>query len=246
MSSEPGSKHATGTSLEHVPRCWPLRTGAAQLLVTQSYSDLASSLAALLDPDTANWAPSAPGRRARWDGTFEARTSRMAPEAGWCSTTDDGRSPARRGTVSVGHFTHRFHDVTPDEWPRRERGVRVLRHEPVERQHRGLRRDRPVAATFITVYGETPSADEGARAGVLAACDGAPEFEGVNHLAAGFSLWCDALNTTDPIRRSQLILALAPPRTHEQHHLQGRSPGAWTWHQPVHRQPEATARERGP
>lgn len=79
----------------------------------------------------------------------------------------------------------------------------------------------PPAAQMITAYGNGDSDIESQRASVLAACDGAVEFEGVNHLRAGYSLWCDALATSDPTRRSQLILAgslhLA---VHEQNHLQ--------------------------
>ena len=85
----------------------------------------------------------------------------------------------------------------------------------------------PAAATFIACYEAQPVDDASARARVLELCEGAPPFEGVNRLRAGFSLWCDAMEETDPATRSQLILAGSLQLgAHEQHHLQGAIAGS--------------------
>jgi hypothetical protein len=219
-----------GTSLEHVASVLAIEDRVLRnYWVTQSYSDLASSLAALLDPDTANWctfgtwASCTVGRNLRGEDLPEWLQRRVVLDDGMMGAVQHVAAPSR-----WGHFTHRFHDVTPDEVAEAVKeafGSCAMNLSNGNTEVFG--EIGPVAATFITVYGELPSADEGARAGVLAACDGAPEFEGVNHLAAGFSLWCDALNTTDPIRRSQLILAGSLHLgTHEQHHLQAAIAGS--------------------
>ena len=58
-------------------------------------------------------------------------------------------------------------------------------------------------------------------------CEGAPPFEGINRLHAGFSLWCDAIEETAPAARSQRILAGSLQLgAHEQHHLQGAIAGS--------------------
>ncbi len=62
---------------------------------------------------------------------------------------------------------------------------------------------------------------------MLELCDGAPPFEGVNRLRAGFSLWCDAMEETTETARSQRILAGSLQLgAHEQHHLQGAIAGS--------------------
>jgi hypothetical protein len=79
----------------------------------------------------------------------------------------------------------------------------------------------PPAAQMLAAYRGGDGDIDSTRTSVLAACDGATEFEGVNHLRAGYSLWCDALATSDPTRRSQLILAGSLHLgVHEQNHLQ--------------------------
>ena len=79
----------------------------------------------------------------------------------------------------------------------------------------------PAAATFIANYGRASRDPDAARAAVLAACAGAPEFEGSNRLRDGFALWCDAIAEPDHTRRSQLVLAGSLQLgAHEQHHLQ--------------------------
>jgi hypothetical protein len=79
----------------------------------------------------------------------------------------------------------------------------------------------PPAAQLLQVYSGNQVDVHEARASVLEVCDGAALYEGVNHLRAGYSLWCDALAASDPIQRSQFILGgslhLA---VHEQSHLQ--------------------------
>ena len=79
----------------------------------------------------------------------------------------------------------------------------------------------PPAATFLEAYATGPVDAAAARAQVLAACEGAPVFEGLNRLASGYGLWCDAMASADPARRSQLILAGSIQLgVHEQNHLQ--------------------------
>jgi len=77
-----------GTSLEHVASVLAIEDRVLRnYWVTQSYSDLASSLAALLDPDTANWctfgtwASCTVGRNLRGEDLPEWLQRR------WCSTT---------------------------------------------------------------------------------------------------------------------------------------------------------------
>ncbi|HXW38232.1 MAG TPA: oxygenase MpaB family protein, partial [Acidimicrobiales bacterium] len=78
----------------------------------------------------------------------------------------------------------------------------------------------PVAATFLASFGDGGDL-EVARRHVRAACRGAPEFDGINHLDRGFTLWCDSRSESDPTRRSQLVLAGSLHLgAHEQHHLQ--------------------------
>ncbi len=85
----------------------------------------------------------------------------------------------------------------------------------------------PAAATFISSYGAQPVDFASARARVLEMCDGAPPFEGINRLHAGFSLWCDAIEETGPATKSQRILAGSLQLgAHEQHHLQGAIAGS--------------------
>jgi hypothetical protein len=85
----------------------------------------------------------------------------------------------------------------------------------------------PPAAVFVAVYGDPTLSGPARRAAVLAKCDGAPTFEGVNHLAAGYGQWCDAMEATDPVTRSQAILAGSLHLgTHEQNHLQPQIAGS--------------------
>ena len=85
----------------------------------------------------------------------------------------------------------------------------------------------PAAAIFIECYGAQPADTASARTRVLELCDGAPPFEGINRLRAGFALWCDAMEDTAPARKSQRILAGSLQLgAHEQHHLQGAIAGS--------------------
>ena len=86
----------------------------------------------------------------------------------------------------------------------------------------------PAAATFIKCFGPArPTPPRRHAPGCSRLCDGAPVFEGVNRLRAGFVHWCDAVTEPDPIRRSQLILAGSLELgAHEQHHLQGPIAGS--------------------
>ncbi|MBV8463363.1 MAG: DUF2236 domain-containing protein, partial [Acidimicrobiales bacterium] len=84
----------------------------------------------------------------------------------------------------------------------------------------------PVAATFLASFGDGADPDAARRA-VRSACEGAPEFEGVNHLHEGFMLWCDSRSEPDPTRRSQLVLAGSLHLgAHEQNHLQSAIAGS--------------------
>jgi len=236
MSMNRGANMQRGTSLEHV-----LGAGIEDRVLRNYWSPellRPRSPSRLLDPDTANWCTFGTWASCTVDGTSRRGPPRMAPEAGGARRRDDGRSPARRGTVSVG--TSR---TVPRRHARRGgRGVKEafgLAHEPVERQHRGLGGSARCGHVHHRLR-RTPSADEGPGR-VLAGVTVRP--------IRGSTTWrrdsrlCDA-STTDPIRGASSFSPARSPGTHEQHHLQRRSPGAWTWASTSHRQPEATARER--
>ena len=55
----------------------------------------------------------------------------------------------------------------------------------------------PAAAVFLEVFPPDTPRLLGPRVKVLAACEGAPEFEGRTG-SVGFALWCDAIAETDP------------------------------------------------
>lgn len=181
--------------------------------VTQTYADLSVALSTLLGPGTANWCT-----YATWASCTVGKNLRGENLPGWLRAhlvLPDGMmgEPGPSADPVGGHARHSANVV-------RElfgacalnlsNGNTIVFSEIA-----------PVAATFIAAHRD-PSLDPAtARAQVLAAAAGAPEFEGENHLAAGFSLWCDAMAEHQMVRRSQLILAGSLHLgAHEQHHLQ--------------------------
>ena len=197
--------------------------------VTQTYSDLAAGLSRLLGPDTANWCTFG-----TWASDTVGRNIRGEDLPKWLHdrvVLHDGMMGAIR-SVNEGPqgklLSECLHLVTPDH-------VIAVVRELLSACAMNLSNGNtevfaeiaPAAATFIACYGAQPVDDASARARVLELCVGAPPFEGVNRLRAGFSLWCDAMEETAPTTRSQLILAGSLQLgAHEQHHLQGAIAGS--------------------
>jgi hypothetical protein len=193
--------------------------------VTQSYADIAAALTARMDPTAANWCTFGV-----WASDTVGYNLRGEGLPGWLRarvTLDDGMMGAIAKTSDHhgwDRVTHALHHLTPDH-------VIDVMGELFGAAARNLSDGNTevfaeiamVAATFLEVHADGRPDDPSGRATVLAACAGATEFEGENHLAAGMTNWCDALAADDPIRRNQLIftgnLHLA---THEQHHLQDK------------------------
>ncbi len=197
--------------------------------VTQTYSDLAAGLSGLLGPDTANWCTFG-----TWASDTVGRNIRGEDLPRWLHdrvVLDDGMMGAIR-SVNEGpqgkSLSDCLHVVTPDH-------VMAVVRELLSACAMNLSDGNtevfaeiaPAAATFIACYTAEQVDHASARSRVLELCEGAPPFEGVNRLRAGFSLWCDAREQTDPVARSQLILAGSLQLgAHEQHHLQGAIAGS--------------------
>ncbi len=197
--------------------------------VTQTYSDLAAGLSHLLGPDTANWCTFG-----TWASDTVGRNIRGEDLPRWLHdrvVLHDGMMGAIR-SVNEGPqgklLSDCLHFVTPDH-------VMAVVRELLSACAMNLSDGNtevfaeiaPAAATFIACYEAEQVDDASARARVLELCEGAPPFEGVNRLRAGFSLWCDAMEETAPVTRSQLILAGSLQLgAHEQHHLQGAIAGS--------------------
>ena len=197
--------------------------------VTQTYSDLAAGLSRLLGPDTANWCTFG-----TWASDTVGRNIRGEDLPRWLHdrvVLHDGMMGAIR-SVNEGPqgrlLSDCLHLVTPDH-------VMAVVRELLSACAMNLSNGNtevfaeiaPAAATFIACYEAQQVDDASARARVLELCEGAPPFEGVNRLRAGFSLWCDAMEETAPVERSQLILAGSLQLgAHEQHHLQGAIAGS--------------------
>lgn len=213
-----------GTSKEHVESVVAIPDRVLRnYWVTQTYADLSKGLQTLLAPDTANWCTFA-----TWASCSVGASMRGESLPNWLYERvllPDGlmgavaRAKEHHGWSAFGPLVH---DLTPDhllDVTRELLGEMAINLSDGNTEV--FAEIAPPAAQMITAYGNGDSDIESQRASVLAACDGAVEFEGVNHLRAGYSLWCDALATSDPTRRSQLILAgslhLA---VHEQNHLQ--------------------------
>ena len=219
-----------GTSTEHVQAVLAIDDRVLRnYWVTQSYADLAAGLSALLDPDTANWctfgtwASCTVGRNLRGEDLPEWLRRRVV--------LSNGMMGARRATneaIQTAHLDHRLHRIGHGHLTDlvRER-FGACATNLSDGNTEVFAEIAPPAATFITCFGSSPHDPSSARAQVLRACEGKPEFEGSNRLHAGFSLWCDALAESDATRRSQLILAGSLQLgAHEQHHLQGPIAGS--------------------
>ena len=205
--------------------------------VTQTYSDLAAGLSRLLGPDTANWCTFG-----TWASDTVGRNIRGEDLPQWLHdrvVLHDGMMGAIR-SVNEGPqgklLSECLHLVTPDH-------VIAVVRELLSACAMNLSNGNtevfaeiaPAAATFIACYEAQPVNDASARARVLELCVGAPPFEGVNRLRAGFSLWCDAMEETAPATRSQLILAgslqlgsaraTSPPGSDRRQHGHGDQPG---------------------
>lgn len=197
--------------------------------VTQTYSDLSATLSRLLAPDTANWctfgtwASDTVGANMRGEDLPKWLHSRVVLHDGMMGAIRSvNEGPQRRV------FGELFHDVTPDhvfDVVREMLGACALNLSNGNTEV--FAEIAPAAATFISCYEAQPVAHASARARVLEQCDGAPPFEGVNRLRAGFALWCDAMKESSPVIRSQCILAGSLQLgAHEQHHLQGAIAGS--------------------
>jgi hypothetical protein len=197
--------------------------------VTQTYSDLAAGLTRLLGPETANWCTFG-----TWASDTVGRNIRGEDLPRWLHdriVLHDGMMGVVR-SVNEGPQGRLLSDclrlVTPDH----VMGVvRELLSACAMNLSDGntevFAEIAPAAATFIACYEAEQADDAAARARVLELCEGAPPFEGVNRLRAGFSLWCDAMQEAAPVKRSQLILAGSLQLgAHEQHHLQGAIAGS--------------------
>jgi hypothetical protein len=213
-----------GTSRDHVEAVIGLQDRVLRnYWVTQTYADLSDGLRRLLAPDTANWCTFAV-----WASTTVGANMRGEALPGWLRDRvllPDGLMGAI-GQTKAAHGWHRVARVVDDLRPEHLMDVlRELLGEMAVNLSDGntevFAEIAPPAAAFLAAFSKSPVNVASARDAVLSACDGAPTFEGENHLRAGYSLWCDAMSETEPARRSQLILAGSLHLgVHEQHHLQ--------------------------
>ena len=219
-----------GTSIGHIRAVLAIDDRVLRnYWVTQTYSDLSSGLAAVLDPDTANWctfgtwASCTVGRNLRGDELPEWLRERVVRPDGMMGLARAANEALRSQRIDHGLRWIRpehLSDVVGELFGACATNLSDGNTEV-------FAEIAPAAATFIKCFGGTAHAPQTARAQVLKACDGAPVFEGVNRLRAGFVHWCDAVTEPDPIRRSQLILAGSLELgAHEQHHLQGPIAGS--------------------
>ena len=191
--------------------------------VTQTYADLSNGLTALLAPGTANWCTF--GTWASWTVGGNMRGEALPSWLHDRVLLPDGLMGAARETTNAHGWAgvrHVLRDVEPVHLLD---VVRDLLGEMAINLSDGntevFAEIAPPASVFIERYSASGPDLVSARAEVLSACDGVPEFEGVNRLRAGYSLWCDALECEDPTKRSQLILAGSLQLgIHEQNHLQ--------------------------
>src|SRR6202161_3902711 len=167
--------------------------------VTETYSDLAAGLTQLLQPGTANWCTFG-----TWASDTVGRNIRGEDLPKWLHdrvVLHDGMMGEIR-SVNEGPqgklLSECLHVVTTDHV------IAVVREllsacamNLSDGNTEVFAEIAPAAATFRTCYEVQPVDDASARARVLELCEGAPPFEGVNRLRAGFSLWCDAMEETD-------------------------------------------------
>ncbi len=197
--------------------------------VTQTYSDLAAGLTQLLEPETANWctfgtwASDTVGRNIRGEDLPKWLHDRVVLHDGMMGAIRSvNEGPQGKLLSECLRFVTSDHVIDV---------VRELLSACALNLSNGntevFAEIAPAAATFIACYGTQPVNGVSARSRVLEVCEGAPPFEGVNRLRAGFSLWCDAMEETAPAVRSQRILAGSLQLgAHEQHHLQGAIAGS--------------------
>jgi hypothetical protein len=213
-----------GTSQEHIDQVIHIDDRVLRnYWVTQTYADLSTGLAALLDPATANWCTF--GTWASWTVGGNMRGEALPAWLHDRVLLPDGLMGAAAATTAAhgwGRVRHALRDLEPDHMLD---VIRALLGEMAINLSDGntevFAEIAPPASAFISSYGAARVDRSAARAQVLALCDGAPPFEGVNRLHAGYSMWCDAMESTDAATRSQLILAGSLQLgVHEQNHLQ--------------------------
>jgi len=190
--------------------------------VTLSYADFASAMTSLLAPDTANWctfgtwASRTVGANMRGEALPRWLHDRVLMPDGLMGLTSSVRESPR-----WHHLRHVLNDVTPEhvmDVTRSLLGEMAINLSDGNTEV--FAEITPPAAVFIEVFAGGSRAP-GSRDRVLVSCEGAPEFDGVNRLHAGYSLYCDALEERDPVLRSQKILAGSLQLAiHEQNHLQ--------------------------
>ncbi len=218
-----------GVSSEHVQQVLAIEDRVLRnYWVTQTYADLAAGVARVLDPDTSNWCTYATwasftiGRNLRGEELPKWLHDHIVLRDGMMGCVQEANLHRGRG------FAHLIYELTP------EHVVDVVRElfgacatNLSDGNTEVFREIAPVAATFIACYGDANADPFAARTRVLAACDGATQFEGENRLRSGFAHWCDAVAETDTVRRSQLILAGSLQLgAHEQNHLQAAITGS--------------------
>jgi hypothetical protein len=188
--------------------------------ITQSYADLSLALAALLAPDSANWCTFATwasrtvGENLRGEGLPDWLRERVVQDNGMMGAMAEANArPARRVGLVHHVTTDRIMDVVRDAFG--ATALNLSEGNSVVFAEIGL-----AGARFVAAYGAAAPRDT-ARASVLDACAAATPFEGVNRLQAGFSFWCDAMETDDVRLRSQRIMAGSVQLgAHEQNRLQ--------------------------
>ena len=204
--------------------------------VTQTYSDLAAGLTQLLGPETANWctfgtwASDTVGRNIRGEDLPKWLHDRVVLHDGMMGAIRSvNEGPQGKLLSECLHFVTSDHVIDV---------VRELLSACAMNLSNGntevFAEIAPAAATFIACYGAEPVDDASARARVLEVCEGAPPFEGVNRLRAGFSLWCDAMEETAPVREepthpgrlaaARRARAASPPGCDRRQHGHGDQP----------------------
>jgi len=197
--------------------------------VTQSYADLSRGVAAILDPASANWCTFG-----TWASFTVGENLRGEAIPGWLHDRvmgDDGMMGAihaansRAASHGIGHVIDELRPEHLEDLLRDLFGACASNLSDGNTEV--FSEIAPGSATFIESFSDSSRSPEESRQAVLAVCKDAPEFEGVNRLAAGYSLWCDAMGEVDPVRKSQLIVAgSCQLGAHEQHHLQAAISGS--------------------
>lgn len=190
--------------------------------VTQSYADLSNALSQVLGRNTVNWCTFAV-----WASRTVGRNLRGEQLPEWLQRTvvmSNGMMGLARETTAMVRGVHpemgdnRILSEHVADALRAHFGVCAMSLS--EGNTEVFAEIGHVAAIFIRAYG-AGQVSPASRQKVLRACNGAPEFEGVNHLHAGFRAWCDAVAEPDARKKSQLVLTGSLHLgVHEQNHLQ--------------------------